>query len=89
MARLTETLRAMFGKGADEGEELSEHERQNRSSRNEAAQALLESRRCDGCGRRCPLSRPRCAHGYEVQAKTLARAGLGRQHVSRPIRRES
>ena len=74
---IRDSLRRVLG-GGGRHDRLTEHDRENRQTRERAVEQLLASRTCDGCGRRCPLSRPHCAHGYEVQSKAIARAGLRR-----------
>ena len=50
--------------------------RENERARSQARARLLATHSCPGCNRHCTLVHPRCAHGFEVQAKRLATAGL-------------
>lgn len=68
-------VKAALGAGGD-GDGLAQRAKADRRAREHAAEELLAGRRCDGCGRRCPLADPRCARGQEARAKILARAGL-------------
>lgn len=67
----------LFG-GGREGCEAEAHAKDDERALEQARERFLSGQRCPGCTRSCPLARPRCAHGFEVQAKRLAAAGLRR-----------
>ena len=55
---------------------LDAQAKNNERARAQARARLLAAQSCPGCNRHCALDHPRCAHGFEVQAKRLAAAGL-------------